>query len=302
MPINATHEYFTAEKKYLEAESLEDKIYYLEELIRVAPKHKGAENLLAELKTRLKKFREKQEKSKKVGKSSRKVIKKEYFQCALVGLPNSGKSSIMAKLTNANPLIADYPYSTKEAEVGILDYNGVKIQIVDIPPVGSENFDKNIANSADLLLIVVCRLEDIEKLSNSIERARGAKLYLFNKVDLLSTNEKRKLGETLKSKKIPSVMISARSEEGFDELKKNIFLKMNIIRVYTKEPGKQASKEAIVLPKGSSVKNVAEKIGNNFLAQIKSAYVTGPSSKFPNQKVGLAHICKDLDVIEFHGK
>ena len=51
MPINATHTFFTAEKKYLSAESLEDKVFYLEEMIREAPKHKSSENLLKELRT-----------------------------------------------------------------------------------------------------------------------------------------------------------------------------------------------------------------------------------------------------------
>ena len=50
MPINASHEYIHAEKNYLNALTLGDKIYWLEEMIRKAPKHKGSENLLAELK------------------------------------------------------------------------------------------------------------------------------------------------------------------------------------------------------------------------------------------------------------
>ena len=77
MPINAGYEYLNAEKAYLEAQTLEEKIRRLEEMIRTAPKHKGSENLLAGLKTRLKKFLEKKEKGRSVGKSSRKTIKKE---------------------------------------------------------------------------------------------------------------------------------------------------------------------------------------------------------------------------------
>jgi ribosome-interacting GTPase 1 len=83
MPINASHEYFEAEKKYLKAEGLEDKISCLKEMIRTAPKHKGSENLLAELKTRLKKFLEKLDKGKKIGKG-KKGIRKEGFQVVLV--------------------------------------------------------------------------------------------------------------------------------------------------------------------------------------------------------------------------
>ena len=73
MPINAGHEYFEAEKKYLAAQTLEEKIAALRELIKTAPKHKSSENLLAELKTRLKKFIEKSEKSASVGKGKKGI-------------------------------------------------------------------------------------------------------------------------------------------------------------------------------------------------------------------------------------
>ncbi|RMD66154.1 GTP-binding protein HSR1, partial [Candidatus Pacearchaeota archaeon] len=65
MPINAGPEYLKAEKEYLKAKDIDEKIYWLEEMIRRAPKHKGAENLLAELRSRLKKLREKAERARK---------------------------------------------------------------------------------------------------------------------------------------------------------------------------------------------------------------------------------------------
>ena len=71
MPINAGHEYFEAEKKYLAAQTLEERIICLQEMIRTAPKHKSSENLLAELKTRLKKLTEKAEKTASVGKGKK---------------------------------------------------------------------------------------------------------------------------------------------------------------------------------------------------------------------------------------
>ena len=102
MPINADHEYIAAEKRYLQAGSLEEKIACLEDLIRKAPSHKGAENLRAELRTRLKKLKQKLEKGKKTGKG-KKGIRKEGYQVALVGKTNSGKSLLLRKLTNAKP-------------------------------------------------------------------------------------------------------------------------------------------------------------------------------------------------------
>src|SRR3989344_9626904 len=113
MPINASYEYINAEKEYLNAKTLNERIRCLEEMIRVAPRHKGSENLLSELKRRLRKFQEKEEKESKKGRG-KKGIKKEGFQFVFIGKTNKGKSSLLAKLTNAKPFIADYEYSTRQ--------------------------------------------------------------------------------------------------------------------------------------------------------------------------------------------
>ena len=154
MSTNASPEYAHAEKKYQQASTLEEKIACLEEMIRYVPSHKGGESMRADLRTRMKKFLEKQEKAKKTGKSTRKTIKKDGFQCVLLGLPNSGKSTLLSKITNARPKISPNPFTTKEAEVGALDYQGVKIQIIDLASIGSENFDSGIINTADCIIIV----------------------------------------------------------------------------------------------------------------------------------------------------
>ncbi len=300
MPINASPEYYNAEKKYLEAQTTEEKITCLEALIRVAPKHKSSENLLAGLRLRLKKLKEKQERSKKLGKVTRKGIKKEHFQCVLVGLPNSGKSSILARLTNARPLIANYFFSTSMPEIGTMDYGGVKAQIVDLPAIGSENFDFGIVNTADCLLIVVEKLEDLDKVNPIISKAIGARILVLNKADLLSADWRRKIEATMRSRKLSGILVSAETGENIEELKEMIFMRMKVIRIYTKEPGKPATKEPIVLPENSTVKKVAESILKGFSSKIKETKITGPSSKFPNQIVGLSHICKDLDIVEFH--
>jgi ribosome-interacting GTPase 1 len=300
MSTNAGPEYFVAEKRYLEAKTPEEKIQYLEEMIRLCPKHKSSENMVANLKQRLNKLMEKAEKTKSSGKSTQKTIKKEGFQVALIGLPNSGKSSLLAKLTNAKPLITPHPFSTRQAEVGTLEYKGIKAQIVDIPSIGSEFFDKGIVNTADLVLEVIESLGDLEKISPSLLRATGKKLIVITKSDLLSSEQLRKLEETVKSKKLNAVIISCILDYNIEQLKEKIFKSMDAIRIYTKEPGKQPTKDPVVLKANSTVYDIAEKILKGFSKKVKETRVTGPSSKFPNQKVGLSHILKDLDIVEFH--
>ena len=299
MPINAGYEYFNAEKVYLDAKTTEEKIVALEGLIRKAPKHKGSENLLSELKTRLKKLKEKSERVRKMG-GGKKGFKKEGFQVVLLGLANSGKSTLLARLTNAQSAGSPYPFSTLEPALGTMDYEGARAQVVDLPSAGHGNFDVGVINTADCVLLVVDRLEDVEKLSGVLTRAPSRRIIVVTKTDLLSPDEKRKLDARCRSKRLDYVLLSSINDEGVGLLKKRIFEMMGVIRVYTKEPGKPPAVLPVVLPVGSSVKDVGESIRNGFYRNVKESRVTGPSAKFANQKVGLSHVLRDRDVVEFH--
>jgi uncharacterized protein len=298
MPINAGHEYFTAEKEYLAAQTVDDKIVKLEALIRAAPKHKGSERLLAGLRLRLKKLKEGAEKARKTG-GGKKGLRKEGYQCVLLGMTNSGKSSLLAKLTNAQASVGEFPFTTKSETVGTMDYEGVKCQIVDTASIGSEEFDIGLVNTADCLLIVVDKLDDISKVEEVVGKSSGDRLIVINKVDKYNDVELRKLRERVKSKRLNAILISCVNNYGIDELKSEVFSKMEVVRVYTKEPGKARTDRPMVLPIGSDVGDVAEMILKGFGKKVKEARLTGPSGKFVNQKVGLGHEVKDKDVVEF---
>ena len=295
---NQGPEYFAAEKRYLYAQTSDEKIYWLEEMMRGFKKHKGSEKMFAELKKRLIKLKEKTERIKKAGKG-KKGIRKEGYQVVLIGLTNSGKSTLLSKLTNARPEISEYEFTTKQPELGTMDYEGVKAQIIDLPSVGSREFDYSILHSADYLLLVIENLGDLEKINEFLSNLKTSKLIVINKMDKLNYEEKRKLEERCKAKRLNYVLISAKNEDGLDNLKKKIFESMKVIRVYTKEPGKEKSKEPIILKEGASVKEVADSIYKGFSIKVKETRLTGPSGKFSNQKVGLNHVCKDMDVVEF---
>ncbi len=299
MPVNAGPEYYASEGKYLAAQTIDDKIYWLEDMIKKAPKHKSSEKFVAELKTRLKKLREKEEKlSKKSG--GKKGFRKEGFQFILVGKTNSGKSLLLSKLTNAFPSISEFQFTTREPHLGTFIYEGVRAQVVDMPSIGIEEFDMGIVNTADCLLIVVEDFSELFEIEKFLERIRGKKIVVLNKSDRLNAEELRKLEAKMKSKKINGVIVSALSGFGILSLKEKMFQSMGVIRVYMKEPGKKFSSEPVVLPEGASVRNVAESIRKGFSANVTETRLTGPSGKFPNQKIGLNHILKDRDVVEFH--
>jgi len=300
MPANASPEFGHAEKKFYAAKTDEEKLSALEEMIRTMPQHKSAEAMRANLRTRYKKLQEKLEAKKKQSKGSGKAgIKKQELQACLIGLTNSGKSSVLASLTNTHPKISEIQFTTKTPILGTLDYYGVKIQIIDLPSVESEYFDAGIANTTDTLLIVITQIKDLEQISPFLEKALGNKLIIFNKIDLLNEQEKRKISDSLRSKKLNFIMFSSKTLDNIGELKDKIFSSFNKIRIYTKEPHKQADKTPVIMNQNSTIKDIAEKIFHGLSEKIKETRVTGPSSKFPNQKVSLSHVLKDKDIVEF---
>jgi uncharacterized protein len=302
MPINAHPEFTAAEGEYLKATTLEEKIEKLKKMISYAPAHKGGENLRAQLKTRLRKLQEQQIKQKKSGKSSKIGIKKEDMQAVIIGKTNSGKSSLLNSLTKAQTEISSNKFTTITPKIGMMHYQTVSIQLVEIPPLDSEFYDKGIVYTSDTVLIVINSLEELKEME-SLLRTNGKKIIIFNKIDLFSEIEKRKIFSTLQSKKYNFVLFSSRNLEGLEELKERIFKSFEKLRVYTKEPGKESDKHRpMILPPESTVKDVSEKILKGFSSRIKQIRIWGPSSKFPGQIVGLNHKVKDSDIVEFKTK
>jgi ribosome-interacting GTPase 1 len=166
MPANLPPEYFNAEKRFKQASTPAEKIAALEDLIATVPKHKGTDKLRADLRRRLSQLRKEAVSKKKGGRGDIYVVPKEgAAQTALVGFPNSGKSSLLACLTNATPVIADYPISTLTPLPGMMPFEDIQFQLVDLPPIGNEATDgwvSGILRYADALLLVIDLTEDPE--------------------------------------------------------------------------------------------------------------------------------------------
>ena len=294
---NQSPQYLKAQSMFFQAKNNEEKLHWLEEMMKECPRHKSSEKMLANLKTRYIKLKEKIEKIKKSGKSSAKSgIKKEEMQAVIVGFTNSGKSSLLSALTNASPEISPYEFKTKQPIVGITDYLGTKIQIIEVPAFGSEYYDKGLANSADVILILVTEISQIKEIESGLEKSVGKRLVVFNSFGK-SQEEIRKTEATLKSKKYDFVILDI--NRNLNELKEKLFRGFGKIRVFTKEPThKTPSDRPMILEKDSTVKDIAKKILKN-LSVLKETRIWGPSSKFAGQIVGLQHVLKDMDVIEF---
>ena len=293
--------YQKAESKFLAAQTDEERLTYLEEMIKECPKHKSSEKMLANLKTRYKKLKARAEKTRRSGKGSKKGIKKETMQAVIVGFTNSGKSSLLKSLTNSEPKVTPYKFTTKTPVIGTLNYENMNIQLIELPSFNSEFYDRGLAHTADTLLILVKNLEDIEKLKEGLEKAGGKKIIVFNLFSSNNINE-RKISATLSSKKHDFIIIDLNDFKNINEFKEKIFKSFGRIRIFTKEPGKvfnRKTNKPLVLKPNSTIKDAAEKILHGFSKKVKESFVTGPSSKFPNQKVGMKHVLKDMDIVEF---
>ena len=292
--------YQKAERDFLLATNDEDRIAFLEVMIKECPKHKSSESMLRNLTTRLKKLREKVIKQKKSGKGGKAGIKKADMQCVLMGFPNSGKSTIFKTLTGLNPQISPHPFTTMTLELGNFKFEDASIQIIDSPAF--PNNDKSLTNSTDTILLVIDDLSQIEKSKDYVHRSHAKLILIFNKIDLLEEAQRRKIEATLKSKykNYNFVFFSKNpSKEELENLKRKVFETFPIVRVYTKEPKRIASIEPMILKKNSTLRNAAEKILKGMSNKIKRARIWGPSSKFGGQVVGLDHTLKDKDTIEF---
>jgi ribosome-interacting GTPase 1 len=330
MPANLPPEYFEAEKRFKEAATPEEKAVALEELISTVPKHKGTDKLRADLRRRLAQLREEAARRKKSGKGDLYTVEKQgAAQVALAGFANSGKSSILKCLTNANPVVADYPMSTVMPLSGMMPFEDIQFQLVDLPPIGNESTDgwvSGILRVADALLLVVDLSQDpdiqaellIEQLGKwrigllkrleSPEECSGCKpaVIAANKSDLLGIESYRPAAqEGLRSTYetlYPVVPVSSATKEGLEELRRTLFENSRIIRVYSKEPGKEPdSATPFVVPLGSTVLDLAEMIHRDFLSNLKYACIWG-SAKFGGQRVQKDYVLHDRDIVEYHLK
>jgi len=291
MPINAGPEYYVAEKRYLEAKTRQEKIQALEEMIKKLPKHKGTEKLLAQLRKRLKKLKS-QKSIKTSGRSRFSIRKMGAGQVCILGLTNSGKSSLLKALTGVDVEIADYPYTTKEPKVAMMNFGDVQIQLVEIP----STFDPeslSLLYTCDEILILLDATVDLKNQKEDIEEILKERnlmnkkiLYVINKLDLKDIEH-----EYLK--------ISVKNGIGLDDLKNEIWSKLDLIRIYTKSPGKPKIIPPITLTKDSIVRDVAKAVHKDFIENFKFARIFN-DSKFSGISVGLDYKLNDLDVVEIH--
>jgi len=325
MPINLPPEAIEAEKRYRAAGSVADKIATLEEFISTIPKHKGTDKLRADLRRKLSKLKSSSEGRKGVSRqvSAYHIDREGAGQVVVVGPTNVGKSALVAALTNANPDVADYPFTTWTPTPGMMPFENIQIQLVDTPPLDREFVEPDLLDlirRADLVLLMVdLQTDPDEQLEATIafleenrivprrlkdryaaERRLTFKplLVLANKCDDASCDEVFEIFCQLLEDDWPLLPISVTNERNLEHLKRVVFEQLEMMRVYSKPPGREPDLSApFLLEQGSNVEEFAGKVHQDFLQNLKTARVWG-SGVYDGQMVGRDHVLHDGDVVE----
>ncbi len=326
MPANLPPQYFEVEKRYREARSVSDKLKHLEEMLAIMPKHKGTDKLKADLRRRIAQLKDMGAARKGPGRKSPVFLveREGVGQVALVGPPNTGKSSLLAALTKAQPAIADYPYTTRTPLAGMMRYENVQVQLVDCPPLGEEYLEPwfpDLLRRADAFALILAPPEDpaaqLEALKailaqynlglhgkNGSPRPPGLTtrraLLVLNKADLLPDPEDLELYLEVLGEDFPVRAVSALTGQGLTELRHILFAFLDLVRVYTRAPGKAANlKSPFVLPARSTLQELAVRIHHDLGRNFKFARVWGKNT-FEGQRVQRDYLLREGDIVEIH--
>jgi ribosome-interacting GTPase 1 len=330
MPANLPPQYYELEREYNQERDPREKLRLAEELLRIMPKHKGTDHLQADLKTKIAKLKKQIAAPKKSG-ATRQTTLQDYVeregagQIILIGPPNSGKSSLVDALTNAEPLIADYPYSTREPLTGMMDFESVQIQLIDTPPISVdryENYLSNLIRNADVVLLV-CDLADPGMIANAdvvisqlqekriilqpeVEKEPEDPRFKFQKALICAHKEyEDETGEKLAELKARfpefiTVATSILDDVSLHQLRSALFDSLGVMRIYTKQIGKEVDlNDPVILPIGGTVLDAANAIHKDFGEKLKFAKLWG-EGKFDGQRVKSDFVLNDGDAVEFH--
>jgi len=324
MPANLTADFIKARQRQRDAKTPEDKLAALEEMLATIPKHKGTDHMQADIKKRIAKARGAAGQGKRGKSNSYEHIPKDGAgQVVLVGPPNAGKSSLLSALTNAKPDVATYPFSTHIPVPGMMAFEDIVIQLIDLPPLApdyTESWVYSLIRSCDLVLLVLDAsdgellkdefdelVEQLEEKNIHLVTERPAEAedrikeiparIILAKSDLADVDSIRESKNQLPFAVLP---VSTTTEDGLDALRAAVFKALDVVRIYTKLPGhKPDMTEPYTLLVGSQAIDGVRAVHREFAERLKYVRIWG-SGRFEGQQVPSDHVLEDGDIIEVH--
>lgn len=330
MAVNLPPQYHDAEARYKKGKTAEEKLAALKEMWVILPKHKASEKVQASLKTKISELTDQLEQEKlapkKAAPGSYKVPRQGAGQVVFLGPPNAGKSRLLTRLTKATPPVAPYPFTTREPVPGMMDYEDVRVQLVDLPPVTPDHYDHfvtDVTRAADAAVLFLDLSDDdgpaatravIDRLKLARRELVGAEnsadedpttyylktILVANKADDEAADVRLEIAREAFGDRFPLLVVSAEQGTGLEELRKAVYDRLGVMRVYTKQPGKPPDRTSpFTCPVGSTLQEFAGHVHKDFEEKLKSARVWG-SGAFDGQTVGREHVLHDRDIVELH--
>jgi ribosome-interacting GTPase 1 len=329
MAVNLPPQYHDAEAEYKKARTPEEKLAALRKMWVILPKHKASEKVQAILKTKISEVTDEVETARtgaKKAHASYRIPRQGAGTVVFLGGPNAGKSSLLRRLTNATPEVAPYPFTTREPIPGMMDWEDVRVQLIDLPPITADFYEPHItdfARNADATALIVDLGDDDGPFAAEtvIDRLKERNIHLVgntpdveedpavfhlrtllvaNKVDAEGASDRLDILKEMIGDRIPILTVSADRGDGLEELRNRLFRILGIMRIYAKPPGKPPDKAApFTIPDGGTVHDFAEKVHSDLAEALKSAKVWG-SAQFDGQTVKRDHVLQDKDVVELH--
>jgi ribosome-interacting GTPase 1 len=342
MPANLSPEYKDAQEAYRKARDPAERLACLHEMLRTIPRHKGTEHLQADIKTRIKELSEELGEHKKAGgRGPAVVVRPEGAgQAALLGPPNAGKSSLHARLTGSHAAVGPYPFATKLPLPGMLPYQDIHFQLVDLPPLTADYVEPWLGNTletADAVLLVLdlgdpdC-VDQVTAMRRRLEEKRitlldGAKPDLpgpaaaghseeeiadpfrLHLPAALLANKGERLAEPeaelatfcqLACLRCPALIVSAETGLGLEGVGRLLFDLLGVVRVYTKVPGHPAEKERPFTLRSPATARDVARLVHRGRAEELKFARLWGSAEFDGQQVSPDHPVRDGDVVELH--
>lgn len=328
MPANLTPQYHKAEAAYRQAETPQEELECLQVMLREIPKHKGTDKLQADLKAKIARVKAETLKPSAANKSlSTKIPKQGAGRILLIGPPNSGKSQLLASLTRAQPEVAPYPFTTQAAMPGMMYFEDCPFQLIDLPPITADFLATEtvgLVRGAELVLLVVDLgndnlLEDTQAVLDqfSLGKTRLGRestldeqdigvsytqtLAVLNKCDLADAQERLAILDEFLSLPFDRLQVSGSQGTGLDDLRREVFQRLEIVRVYTKHPKEKEPDRSkpFAIHRGDTLVEVAEHVHRDMAANLKGARVWG-AAVHDGTTVKPDYQPQDGDVVELH--
>lgn len=337
MPANLSPEYKAAEAAYRQANAPKERLERLREMLRTIPKHKGTEHLQADIKTRIRQLTEELAAGRKGGARSgpSHVVRPEgAAQLALLGPPNTGKSTLHDRLTGSRAAAGPYPFTTQLPQPGMLPYEDIHLQLVDLPPITAGYTAPWIVNAlqpadAALLVVDVAAPDCLDRLSDLLAALASRKITLVPDWERPRTDAEDRSGfedpfairlpaaliaaradqspnveeevevlQELVDVRYPSMAVSARTGSGLEALAGWLFRTLEVVRVYTKAPGRPPDfSQPFTVRRGDTVYDVARMVHQEIADRFKFGRLWRNAAANGRQ-VGRDYRVADRDVLE----